>query len=362
MSTTTDMTTDFALPDDLSSRADMNTSLDLASPDMAPDLEVRPDMPDLGVEEDMSSPPTLYEVSTFDEEITYETMPPAGMSVMRTMSLRIRYPLEFEGAAPIILISHGGQGSLRGHTNFAHIGDELARHGYIAVHIGHRTSENVFQHRWDRPNDVRQVLDALVRGEIASPDDYRGTVDFDKVGHLGHSWGAYTAHAVAGALFENPLPREDERWNFRDERIDAIVTLSPQGWGQFGAFDEEENYEAISQDNSWQSVEVPVLSLIGEREMDGVAGVESNIPGTYRTENWRLIPFARYPSDGTRHACTLPGQTHVDLGGSADNAVNTHVALNARLFFDVYLNGKTSSREQIGMLAPFAPDVLCQSK
>lgn len=333
-----------------------NRGIEDLQEDMSPSLDMLPH-----ISEDMSLLPTLYSVGSMDSEIMYTTMPPTVSSEMRTISLRIRYPLQFEASAPIILISHGGAGNLTGHQKFSHIGEELASHGYIAVHINHQPSKNNAIHRWDRPNDVRTVLDVLIDGSITLSEEYQGSMDFERVGHLGHSWGAYTAHAVAGALFESPVPNDSTYWNFRDERIDAIVTISPQGWGQFGSFDDVEAYDATSLNNSWQSVNIPVLSIIGELEMDGVVGVEENVPNTFRTENWRLIPFARYPADGARHACILSGQNHANLGGDAASEINTYIAKNSRQFFDVYLRGRSFEREQIGALA-ILPQLVCQNK
>ena len=79
-------------------------------------------------------------------------------------------------------------------------------------------------------------------------------LDLTRVGVLGVGWGAFTAHAVAGGRFEQ-LPKGEGR----DERIVAIVAISPQGPGSisdhwninsygYGAFDES------STNNTWNPV------------------------------------------------------------------------------------------------------------
>ena len=79
-------------------------------------------------------------------------------------------------------------------------------------------------------------------------------LDLNRVGHLGHSWGAYTAHAVAGGRFEHARMSE-----LRDERVVVIVALSPQGPGSEG--DDEQSgragfgaYDSGPKNNTWYPV------------------------------------------------------------------------------------------------------------
>ena len=73
------------------------------------------------------------------------------------------------------------------------------------------------------------------RGGEALPE-FAAMIDTIAVGHIGYSWGAYTAHSVAGGSFKSSGSGET-LWNFRDERVVAIMALSPQGHGGFGAYD-----------------------------------------------------------------------------------------------------------------------------
>lgn len=306
------------------------------------------DATDPGGDGDATTPP-VYATAFADLDVAYVTDYPVGDNVTREFVVRVWFPVGFEGAAPVIVVSHGGPGSLKGHENFEHLGQAFAAQGYLSLHVNHRPSIDTTFHRWDRPHDVSAVLDGLETGGLALPADFTGTADLERVGHLGHSWGAYTAHAVAGAEFTNPVPGQTTPWRFRDERIDAIVALSPQGWDGFGTFDAEHDITQPSSDNSWEVVAIPAYCLVGELEKDGVAGVETGDAEAYRTADWRLFPFVRYPGDARRYLSVLPGQTHSDLGGGATDEVDTYIAVNARLFFDVYLKGLTEREAEIGL-------------
>jgi len=315
-----------------------------ASLDSPPDTN----LPDASVP-DADVPPAEYAVAQRDTTIRYMTAPPAPLTAtMRELTLRVYYPLEFTEAARLILVSHGGQGSMRGHMAHGHLGNHYASRGYVAVHIGHRPSENVSAHRWDRPHDVSATLDVISRGEVTFPADFEGRIQTDEVGHIGHSWGAYTAHAVAGGRFLNPLA-DDAYWDFRDERVVAMAALSPQGSGGFGAYDTELDWQMESADNTWRVIEIPTFTLIGEAEMNGVAGIESGMcADCFRGENWRLFPYLRSPSDGQRHTSIIAGGTHSDLGSGGSADIKRYLAFNTRIFFDIYLRGDTSEREALG--------------
>ncbi|MEL6179780.1 MAG: hypothetical protein AAFS10_12550, partial [Myxococcota bacterium] len=287
--------------DDTQGIEDSLTALDTAE-DEEIDGAIAEDAPDSQAPPD-TGPAPPYTVAFVDTAVTYRTDYPQGQNSNREVLVRVWYPVGVEVDTPIVLVSHGGSGSINGHTRFQHLAHEFAGQGYISVHLNHARSTGTVAHRWDRPNDVSAVLDAVLDDtQPILPTDFIGTLDRDHVGHVGHSWGAYTAHAVAGADMENPLTAQPLRWNFRDARVDAIVALSPQGWGGFGAFDEAQALDQPSEDNSWRVVMIPAYTLIGELEMDGVAGVEDldRCPECFRAQGWRRFPFERYPADGRR--------------------------------------------------------------
>ncbi len=164
------------------------------------------------------------------------------------------------------------------------------------------------------------MLDRLEAGTFDLPDSFEAsaTADTTRVGHTGHSFGAYTAHAVAGATFDR---------TFTDDRVDAIAPISPQGADQFSAYD---NGPA---DNTWGTVTIPVYNLVGGDEVD------TNAVGTIDEPGWRLTPFENYPDDSDRFLAVIDGQDHADMWRGGTAAVDAFVAGEILLFMRVYVAG-----------------------
>ena len=59
-------------------------------------------------------------------------------------------------------------------------------------------------------------------------------------------------------------------------------------------------------------------------------------------------PYIRVPTDGRRYASVLPEATHADLGSRGSRRIQAYIATNSRLFFDMYLGGDESARDEIG--------------
>ena len=110
----------------------------------------------------------------------------------------------------LIIISHGLGSDRRGHAFFA---KHLASHGIAAAVVQHPGSDseqvqamlqgkaqaaievNTFI---ERPRDISFLLDELEQRNAA---EFGGQLRLDQVGLYGHSLGAYTALALAGATF-----------------------------------------------------------------------------------------------------------------------------------------------------------------
>ncbi len=135
-----------------------------------------------------------------------------------------------------------------------------------------------------------------------------------------------------------------EQGTFRDTPIKAIVPLSPQGPGNFGAFDTEPNLSRPSTENSWAPVTLPAFNPVGSLEKDGPVG-HSDL-----AENRRLLPFERYPLEADKHLSVMPGQDHGDMGNGGSTEVQRFIARHTRLFFDVCLRARTDSVRSIGQV------------
>lgn len=265
-----------------------------------------------------SEPPAEVRIQEFDGLI--------DVSRGRSIPYRVFYNSGSSGQTPVIFVSHGGSNQTSGHLGGSHLGRSYAAGGYLAIHVGHlpslgqTPSEQFDNHSRDRPADVSFLLDRLEAGTLPLPAGFAGTADLDRVGHTGHSWGAYTSHVLAGA----EVVVDDQVSVFTDPRIRAICPISPQGEGGLGAFDDGPD------DNTWLGVGVPAFTLIGALELDSQGG-------SFVRDGWRLEPFRRYPIDYNRHYAIVPDADHAAMFDGTTE-INDFVAYNTRAFYDTYLD------------------------
>jgi hypothetical protein len=218
----------------------------------------------------------LYQTPQFtftesEESITYTDI--AGRE--RTINIMFRLPDIPIRPLPVVVWSHGG---FNGQTNPGAALNEwsevTARSGYLTVTIAHtprgpgQRSDlclalgitapadcDAFHYlNWDRPHDLKQVLDELERQNVQGP--LRGRLDLDRIAVGGHSAGSAGALSIAGAVrvFNQRL------YSFEDSRPVAFLAFSPQGPTSEGFFDTDLH----KPDTSWDPLERPVLVATGD--------------------------------------------------------------------------------------------------
>ena len=224
-----------------------------------------------------------------------------------------------EEKTPVIIISHGLSSKPE---HFEEDAQHLASHGYVVAvpqHIGSDeqhlqaflkgTSRQVFliDEFINRPLDISYVIDKL---ELRNLEQFDGQLALDKVGVFGHSFGGYTALAVAGATidFDNleqecaalitrintalrlqcrALKLERKDYNFRDERVVAVLAHNPVNRSIFGP-------EGMGQ------IQIPVLM-----------GAGSYDPATpFVFEQLRSFIWLNSPN---KYLMMQEGQAHVDV-------------------------------------------------
>jgi predicted dienelactone hydrolase len=105
-----------------------------------------------------------------------------------------------KGTFPVILFSHGTGG---GRLTVEWFCAGLASHGFIVIAVDHfgNTFDNAipveFVKFWERPQDIRFVLD-----ELLVTSDISSSMDVKRIGAAGFSLGGFTAIALAGAKMD----------------------------------------------------------------------------------------------------------------------------------------------------------------
>lgn len=216
-------------------------------------------------------PPVPF--STTTNSITYNDT--AGLP--RTINVAIRIPSVPAGPLPVVVWSHGGaSGQSNPLTAMSEWSEVTARAGYLTISIAHTsrtqperqalctalgvavpTDCEFFKYlNWDRPYDIRNTLDEIVRQNAGGP--LQGRIDLARIAVGGHSAGSGGALSIAGAarLF-TPVPPPSI---LADPRPAAFLAFSPQGPGSEGFF--ETDFRQPS--TSWDGINRPVLIASGD--------------------------------------------------------------------------------------------------
>lgn len=213
---------------------------------------------------------------------------------------------------PLVILAHGASAHGIYDVRHAHT---IASHGFIVVVLFYgddRTgvADSPNHHvSYLRPLLTKAVLDSVLDSEAFGP-----RVDSNNIGISGHSFGGYTALALAGGPYlGNPS-------TVRDERIDAAVIAAP--W--VGHVEGGEDFHAFGPGNAGLSrVTIPVLGFFGTEDQVTLASF--------------ILPAMQRLS-GPTYVVELIGQPHVFEGGSWIDRDNWEL-----LFFSAYLKDDPAS-------------------
>ena len=128
-------------------------------------------------------------------------------------------PGEMPTSIPVMVFSHG-YGDTRSHPETIAAARSLAANGFLVAVPEHIGSNQAFQNNLvkglthesfdvmefiNRPQDISYLLDTL---EQQNDTAFQGRLQLDRVGLMGHSFGGYTALALAGATVDLDLLEE----------------------------------------------------------------------------------------------------------------------------------------------------------
>lgn len=259
-----------------------------------------------------------------------------GLADSYTFNTDLYLPQGLEGPAPLVVISHGFGDSPR---TFAAYGRHLASHGYIVAIPEHIGSDAAYREGLlrgqltnttspieyiNRPLDVTYLLDELERLVQTDPG-WQNRIDFSQVAAMGHSFGGYTALALAGAPLNQQrlqLCSDDELTlnvslllqcraqhlpplarNLTDPRIKATIAVNPITSRVLGP-------ESVSQ------IEIPTLLVTGTDDLIAPAIQE------------QIHPFVWLEAPEKYLAAIVPG-THTSAIEDPNNRDRGAIALIA---------------------------------
>lgn len=284
---------------------------------------------------------------TYDDAQQYATLSSGRYSVRcvesdvldsvrgKTLHIHACIP-EIDSASPIIVVSHGAGAdggtmvplmshwASLGYTCVAPTHDDLTRMGSPEQPRDVYSPEGAA----GRVRDISCIVDAvpLLESSIGAT---RNSLMGMPIGVAGHSYGAYTAMLIAGAV---PMVAGQPHL-LADPRFSATLILSGPGAGILGL-----------RDDSWQHCHMPMMVMTGSLDIRG--------PGM--GPEWRLQSYRSSPPgdkysvliEGARHD-SFTGRLRLRPNGETDgiqSSVFSRVRMISSAFWDAFLKMSMPAR------------------
>jgi predicted dienelactone hydrolase len=184
----------------------------------------------------------------------------------RKIPYKVYYPKPLQGQYPVIIVSHGLGGSRDGNEE---LGEQLAKHGFVAIHIQHEGSdEGLYQGMRDRRmvqmalgrslrdpiNAQNRFLDApfvVTRLAVLNEHDkhLKGHLNLEALGMAGHSYGAVSTTVAAGERVGLAYQ------SFKVPTLRAGLVLSPSP-----------PREGADTKRAYQDVTIPLFHMTGSED------------------------------------------------------------------------------------------------
>jgi predicted dienelactone hydrolase len=211
----------------------------------------------------------------------------------RKIPIKVHVPKN-GGPYPLIIISHGAGGNWDTHYAQA---NHLASHGFAVLCLEHtgsntekmkesfRILQNLKKMIHDspevlgRPKDITYAINKAYEW-IKSNQSFASKLDITKIGVMGHSFGAYTTLAIAGArpALDWIVPKVGSGSglgpDLSDGRVNCGVALSPQGPG-----------DPFFLTQSYESLRIPIMGISGTKDHQ-----QNGDPAIVRYESFKFWP------------------------------------------------------------------------
>lgn len=261
----------------------------------------------------------------------------------REVPVKIYSPTNRAGPFPVIIFSHGLGGTRDG---YQYLGEYWAARGYVSVHVQHHGSDDAVwrdaglfnaksamrkaaanpNNAINRVMDISFVIDELERLNRKQQSSVN-QLDLSRIGVAGHSFGAYTALAVAGQVFNPGLTSR----TLADPRVKAVIPMSAPAPANQHRLDEV-----------YAGIHTPCLHMTGTRDHSPIGDT---------TPEERRIPF-----DHCRHSdqylLTFQDGDHAIFSGrrrpsKQERGFQELICLSSTAFWETYLLGKEPARQYL---------------
>lgn len=251
----------------------------------------------------------------------------------RDVPVKIYSPANRTGPFPVILFSHGLGGT---RDNYEYLGEYWASHGYVSVHLQHEGSDDQVwrqaglfgskkamrravadpRNAINRTRDVSFAIDELERLN-REKSAYQHRLDLSRIGVAGHSFGAFTALAVAGQEFTPGLNRNG---TLADPRVKAVIPMSAPAPANQSRLDEV-----------YGNIHIPCLHMTGTKDSSPIGDTQ---PGE------RRLPFD-HCRKSDQYLITFQDGDHMVFSGRRatrqDRAFQALICESSTMFWNAYL-------------------------
>jgi len=265
-----------------------------------------------------------------------------------------------DGTFPMVLFSHGFEG-IR-FQSFFHVA-HLASHGFVVVSPDHHgnTIPDSFDDIVDKATavnrafDMKFLMDQMLDEATAPGAQFASSVDADRIGMSGHSYGGYESFILTGGEVTGSSLDETTvtLGTFTDPRIKAILPMAPRTMRRVDAVTLSSSFFA--------TVSVPTLIIGSELDMTDPFFVDAKRAFDALPVGAELVGLAEVLDGGHNtftDLCELQPDILDLVGGAEEGCMPWHLpwkhahdlinylALN---FFDGVLNG---NQEALDRLSP----------